>query len=406
MKKLTSIKFFEDSAALTLEPLTLTRPVWSLQCGILSLERKIQEYLPGLGYSYFIRAYLSACLKGWTADGISSNDNLWINGSVIPGERFAEVLDLPVGTVWVQEGRPVAFRGQRPERWVAGTELPLDGFEKIEITSEYGRVYRYLWELVDAASAQVIKEARSLRKLGQNCGEMHPSVVLVGEQDICIAAGCQIGPYAVIDASAGPVVLDAKVQIGTHALIEGPTYLGAKSRIKPHAHVSHCCFGEETRVGGEVVDTIIQGFTNKQHGGFLGNSFLGSWCNLGSGTETSNLKNNYSNIKVQVGRELVDTGRLFVGLMMGDHSKSAIGSVFNTGTVVGVACNLIEPGFPPRNIPSFHWGGAEKLSPYPFNKTLEIARAVVARRGRSLADEDIQVLRWVFDNRVKEQVTS
>jgi hypothetical protein len=150
-----------------------------------------------------------------------------------------------------------------------------------------------------------------------------------------------------------------------------------------------------------VVDTIIQGFTNKQHGGFLGNAYLGSWCNLGSGTETSNLKNNYSPVKVQVGKDLVDSGSLFVGLMMGDHSKSAIGSVFNTGTVVGVACNLIEPGFPPRYVPSFHWGGAQKLTPYPFNKTLDIARAVMARRHRELSEADIEVLRWIYDNRLK-----
>jgi UDP-N-acetylglucosamine diphosphorylase / glucose-1-phosphate thymidylyltransferase / UDP-N-acetylgalactosamine diphosphorylase / glucosamine-1-phosphate N-acetyltransferase / galactosamine-1-phosphate N-acetyltransferase len=418
---------FEDEAALTLEPLTLTRPVWDLRCGLRRLGEKILAHFPDTQVKYQVRPYLE-CLypdagvpplikggqggsssgqggsssgQGESSSGRGGLDFLWINGAFLPGERFDEVLDLPDRTAWVQNGRVAAFRGLPPQGWTAGTQLSLEGFEKIEITLDFGRLYRYLWELVDAVGTEIEREARLLRPLGHIKGQVHSSAVVSKKQDVYIGPNCRIRPLAVIDAVTGPVVLDEGVYIGSNAVIEGPAYLGPNCQVKPQAHIRGCCFGEETRVGGEVSATIIQGFTNKQHGGFLGNAYLGSWCNLGSGTETSNLKNNYTPVKVQVGKDLVDSGSLFVGLMMGDHSKSAIGSVFNTGTVVGVACNLIEPGFPPRNIPSFHWGGAQKLTPYPFNKTLEIARAVVARRHSALTEAEIEILHWIYDNRLK-----
>jgi UDP-N-acetylglucosamine diphosphorylase/glucosamine-1-phosphate N-acetyltransferase len=299
----------------------------------------------------------------------------------------------------MQGGRVVAFRGTPPADWKAGTELHLSGFQEIEAPTGAGRLMTYLWDLVGAMSAQIETEARNLPYLGESRGSVHQSATLLRTEDIFIAEGCQIQPGVVIDARSGPVILAENVIVGSNAVIEGPTFLGPGTQIKALSHVYGSCLGEQCRAGGEVSVSIMQGFTNKQHGGFLGHSYIGSWCNLGSGTETSNLKNNYTPVKVQVGSELVDSGQLFVGLMMGDHSKSAIGSVFNTGTVVGVGSLVFGAGFPPRHIPSFHWGGADKLTPYPLGPTLDSARDVMSRRGCILGDGDIKILTWIFTNR-------
>lgn len=400
MEKIKAVVLFEDDCALTLEPLSLTRPIWALRCGVRTLEEKIKAQFDGVGFRHAVRAYLTPLVKDpYRVGEFNPAELLWINGALLPGKKFQELKRLQPGNAVCIENRLCAFRGLPPADWQPGTELPADGYERMERLDDTGAVLRYPWQWVHAMISEMDREARLLRNLGSQCEGMHDTVVLLNAADIAIAPGCQVFPFAVLDATAGPVVLDEKVKIGAHAVIEGPAYLGPGTQVKPFTHIRGSCFGSECRVGGEISESILQGFTNKQHGGFLGNSFLGEWCNLGSGTETSNLKNNYSPVKVQVGQELVNTGQLFVGLTMGDHSKTAIGTVLNTGTVVGVACNLYGAGFPPRFIPSFHWGGAEKLMKYPLNRTLEIAKAVMSRRSRRLLDGEIEVLQWIHQNR-------
>ncbi len=395
-----TIVLFEDESALTLEPLSLTRPVWKLRCGIRTLEEKILARFPGTQVYEFARSHLRPVLTRPLDDSSSVSDSsLWINGGVIPGDEFSVIERLDKGSALVSDGKVIAFRGKPPSGWRAGTSCKLNGFHIMETSADPGRLMRYPWELVGAMNEQNAVEARELRDLGRLQGDRHPTVVLVNEADIFLAPTVKISPLAVLDASSGPIVLDEDVSIGAHAVIEGPTFIGKCSQVKPLAHIRGSCLGPHSRVGGEVSVSIIQGYTNKQHGGFLGHSFLGQWCNLGSGTETSNLKNNYTDVKVQVGDELVDTGQLFVGLTMGDHSKTAIGSVFNTGTVVGVGCMIFGSGFPPRFVPSFHWGGADKLVRYPLKPTLEIARAVMQRRGETLDEAQIKVLSWIHQNR-------
>ncbi len=400
-KQEESIVLFEDEAALTLEPLSLTRPVWQLRCGIRTLEQKIRAFFPGVKVFSYARPHLAGIIDNSISNKRSDVRNrLWVNGSFLPESGFSRVAEIEPGYAWVADGRVVAFRGEPPAEWISGTHLPENGFHKVDAPQNIGRLVRYTWELVNAMNAENAAEARDLRPLGQIQGDVHPSAHLIGAGEIFMAAGCRVSPGVVIDATEGPVVFDEGVLVGANAVVEGPTYLGPGTQIKPLAHIRGSCFGEQCRVGGEVSVSIIQGFTNKQHGGFLGHSYLGSWCNLGSGTETSNLKNNYTNVKVQVGSDLVDTEGLFVGLAMGDHSKSAIGTVFNTGTVVGVACIIFGAGFPPRFIPSFHWGGSEKLTPYHLKPTLVAIRAVMARRNQKLSKGEVEALTWIHKNRM------
>jgi len=156
-------------------------------------------------------------------------------------------------------------------------------------------------------------------------------------------------------------------------------------------------------VGGELEETIVHSYSNKQHDGFLGHSYLGMWVNLGADTNNSDLKNNYGNVKVYVDGEMVDSGSMFVGLTMGDHSKSGINTMFNTGTVVGVSCNVYGGGFPPKFIPSFTWGGAEGLVEYRLDKALETARAVMNRRKIDLTAADEKLIRGIFEATAKER---
>ncbi len=400
------VVLFEDEAALTLEPLSLTRPVWELRTGIRTLAQKNLAHFPQAKVHYHARQYLNLPAKNEIQAVLKSAEALWINGALLPGQNCRAIADLPPHHALTQGSRVLAFRGLPPRDWLSGTQLPEFGLQKREAPTEVGKLASYLWELVLANSAETEREARELRPLGEIQGAIHPSAVLMNAKDICVAPACQIDPLAVLDATTGPIVLEEGTHVGAHAVIEGPSFLGANCLVKPLSHIRTCSFGEQVRIGGESFGSIVQGFSNKQHGGFLGHSYLGSWCNLGSGTETSNLKNNYSSVRVQVGKNLVDTGQLYVGLMMGDHSKSAIGTVFNTGSVVGVGCIIFGAGFPPRDIPSFHWGGAEKLTRYPLERTLETARVVMSRRDQVLSERDLGILNWIYKNRTLQQTPS
>lgn len=398
--KPATIVVYEDDAALTLEPLSLTRPVWELCCGLTTLREKISRAFPDSQMLFHPRFYLSGIVDNlYISEKHLGGDLLWVNGALIPGEEVDSLADTPQNSAAVSNGRIMAFRGNPPSDWQAGTLVPIEGFHRVEVSAEVGMLARYLWDLIYAMNGENTKEARNLRYFGEIRGNVHQKAALIKAEEIFVSDGCEIAPGAVIDATFGPIVLAQDVIIGANAVVEGPVVIGAGTQIKPLSHVRGSCIGEQCRVGGEVSVSILQGYTNKQHGGFLGHSYIGSWCNLGSGTETSNLKNNYTPVKVQVGSQLVDTGKLFAGLFMGDHSKSAIGTIFNTGTVVGVGSIVFGAGFPPRYIPSFHWGGAEKLNPYPLKPTLETAREMMLRRGKNLSEEEIHILRWIHANR-------
>jgi UDP-N-acetylglucosamine diphosphorylase/glucosamine-1-phosphate N-acetyltransferase len=185
-----------------------------------------------------------------------------------------------------------------------------------------------------------------------------------------------------------------------HALVRGPCWIGAGAVVRAGSQVDGSAVGPRSKVGGEVHASIVAGLSNKAHAGYLGNSYIGEWCNLGAGTDTSNLRNDYGEVTLwdPVAQDFMPTGRQFLGLRMADHSKCAIGTRFNTGTLVGVSCNWFGAGFPPRRLPSFSWGGDDELTEYRFDKAMVVARAVMERRSRPLTDADTRMLRHVFDS--------
>jgi UDP-N-acetylglucosamine diphosphorylase/glucosamine-1-phosphate N-acetyltransferase len=229
-------------------------------------------------------------------------------------------------------------------------------------------------------------------------GLVYEGAHLVNPSNIVIGAGSKIKPGVVLDAEGGPIYIGSNVTVFPNAVIEGPAFVGDRSLIKVGAKIyEHTSIGEVCKVGGEVEASVIHSFSNKQHDGFLGHAYLGMWVNLGADTNNSDLKNNYGSVKVIIDGQTIDSGSMFMGLVMGDHSKSSINSMFNTGTVVGVSSNVFGSGFPPKSVPSFAWGGGEAIKTYDLERALLVARRVMGRRKLELSACEEAVLRTVFD---------
>ncbi|MCK4579163.1 MAG: hypothetical protein KAU50_10260, partial [Candidatus Marinimicrobia bacterium] len=201
-------------------------------------------------------------------------------------------------------------------------------------------------------------------------------------------------PFVLLDTNNGPIIIEDGTTIGALTVIEGSCYIGPDCKIWPRTQLADVSFGGVNRVMGQLEETIIQGYSNKQHYGFIGGAYLGSWINLGAGTTNSNLKNNYGNVRVVVNGESVDTGNRFVGTFMGDHAKTAIGTMLNTGTRVGLSANVFGSDRPSKNVPSFAWGLEGQR--YDLDKLLENMNTVKGRRDQELTDAERELVKLRF----------
>jgi len=214
---------------------------------------------------------------------------------------------------------------------------------------------------------------------------------------------CRLAAGVVLDARRGPIVLGDGVEVGANAVILGPAVVLSETRIHPLTLVEASTIGPMCRMGGEIRECVIQGYSNKQHSGFLGHSYLGEWVNLGAETTTSDLKNNYGPVRVPIDGRPVDSGERFVGSYVADHTKSAIGSRFSTGSVFGVSCLLYARGFLPKYVPSFTWLGGENAETYALDRAIETARTVMARRNVDLTPAREALLRHVYESTTEER---
>lgn len=401
---LPALCLFEDQSCNHFHPLSLTRPVFDLRCGMTSVLEKITRHYGNLSLHLLVRDYLADLTKENHAyarvNQIPTQSCLLING------RFLFENDLPPvtgeETTWHHNGKIVAAR-LSAER-VAGLAIEKEGFvmpENFAGTPQHeiaGKFLEFPWELVNNNPAEIKKDFDYLNLGGQILGKIYPNVTLLDEKNIHIAAGATIKPGVVLDAEDGPIFIDEGATVMANACLQGPLYVGKKSVIKMGAKIYEgTSIGPVCKIGGEVDASIIHGFSNKQHEGFLGHAYLGEWVNLGADTNNSDLKNNYSSVKVHIDGKMVDSGSLFAGLFMGDHSKSGINTMFNTGTVVGVMSNVFGAGYPDKFIPSFTWGRAESSETYALDKALEVARRVMTRRKQNLTPAQEAVLRHVFE---------
>jgi UDP-N-acetylglucosamine diphosphorylase/glucosamine-1-phosphate N-acetyltransferase len=224
-----------------------------------------------------------------------------------------------------------------------------------------------------------------------------PGVHLLRPDRIRLAEGVRLDPGSVLDASAGPVLLGPSCHVMAGCVVTGPVAAGAECRFKPLTRLEACSLGPVVRLGGEVEGSVIVGWSNKQHDGFLGHSYMGAWVNLGAATDTSDLKNDYGPVRITLAGETLDSGERHVGSLIGDHTKTAIHTRLNTGSVIGVACNLLGADFSPKAVPSFCWGGDGRWSEYRLDKAVAVARVVATRRARILGEAEARLLERVHD---------
>ncbi len=381
--------FFEGPERDHLLPLTYTKPCAKLRCGILELGEKWEKQLD-LKASFHCSEYLQK--KFPLKTGVQ---NLLINATYMPNAALLEAVKM------LQSGEGLQTKGQwialiipealigRAEEW--DTNIKIQSFSK-DLT-HIGR----LWDLLHFNATEIEQDFLRITK-NRTSEELPGNTILTGEPNYFIEQGAFIGA-ASINTSNGPVYIGKNAVLMEGSLIRGPFALGNASVIKMGSKIyGPVSIGPHCKAGGEINSSIMQGYSNKAHDGFLGHAVIGEWCNLGADTNNSNLKNNYTSVKMwdYALDHYESTGLTFCGLFMGDHSKSAINTMFNTGTSVGVSCNIFGSGFPPTLIPSFVWGGIQTNKAYHVEAAIKVAEKVMARRGIVMQEADKNILRHIF----------
>ncbi len=400
---------FEDITALNFQPLTYFRPVYDLRCGIWTLRERITFFLPTFSVTLYCRQYLAPYVAEVNPDAevnaISSASCLFVNGRCIMTRSLAKLFGKAKGDVLFIMGNDVVaarlsgenLAKSRSALYTDALDLSvLTGIPTVEVDAQ---LVRYPWDLVSANETQIAADF-SLLKKGKAVarkGEVHRSAVLIGKKNIRIGKKSIVGAGAVLDASAGPIFIGSNVKIYSTAVVEGPCFIGDGSAIKIGAKIyGNTSIGPVCKVGGEVVESIFHSHVNKQHDGFVGHSYLSEWVNLGAGTTTSNLKNTYGTVKVHINGSLVDSGRMFVGLTAGDHVKTGINSTLDTGTVICAGSNIYGTSIPPKHIPPFSWGSADRFEKYDLEKALSVALKVMSRRNVTASPAYMDLFRTVY----------
>jgi len=380
-----SLILFDDHSWDNLLPLTFTRPVSSLRVGILTLAEKWEHDLESRS-TPLTREYLREKFPCKAGD-----DKLYINSALLPESEIVEhITRLQVKQALVKDGVLLAARTGvddcttfEPEHWIE---------KGIAYTGEISLI-NFPWHIF-RLNGQEIKADFNRITRGRKSEKLSDTVRVDRPENVFVEPGFS-GGYFTLNATRGPIYLGANSEIMEESVIRGPFALCEGSIVKMGAKIyGPTTLGPYSKVGGEINNSVLLANSNKTHDGFLGNSVIGEWCNLGADTNNSNLKNNYANVKVwnYPSASFIDTGGQFCGMIMGDHTKCGINTMFNTGTVVGVAANIFGPGFPPTFIPSFSWGGADGFVEYKMEKVIETANLVMEHREIELSREDKGIL--------------
>ena len=400
---------FEDAQVGHLAPLALTRAVYDLRVGARTLlDASVAAFAPDR-----LALHTRTALAGVTAGehpevadpargaGRAEGGTLFVNGRWLVrrgdvGQAVEAARQSGKARAFVQGDTLLALWHPAPPAGFSDVEaFGLGRAEGVpHETVEGETLVTHLWDLIADLGPRIAYDLDDMGGLGEHVGTVEAGATLVEAEQIHVGRGAVVRAGAVVSAASGPVWIGDGAEVGENAVVKGPVWLGTGAAVKPAGRIDESAVGERSKVGGEVHGSVVHSFSSKGHDGYLGNSYLGRWCNLGADTNTSNLKNDYGEVTVwdAVEREFLPSGRQFAGLFMGDHSKCSINTMFNTGTVVGVFCNLYGAGFPPRHVPSFAWGGADGLAPYRTDKAFRVAEAVMARRDRRLSDAERLVL--------------
>ena len=392
------IYVYENHEVLNLEPIVLTRPAFDLRCGAFTFLERIQKSFPDAEIELIVRDELKPITEelypGLIVNPPQVEEGLWILGNVLwtkediekiskknyqfyynEGELTAAYLRKDIGNNWLKMGGPVK-------------DIILACPTISEIKS---KVIKYLWDAVNIINVVLEADKEYFQSTNLNNKSL-VGIHLINENDIFIKSPELINPEVVIDASNGPVIIADNVIIQSFSLLQGPLYIGEDTVVKPQSFIKGSVIGPVCKIGGEISSTIIQGWSNKVHYGFLGNSYIGQWVNFGAGTTNSNLKNNYTPVNVTINNNVVKTDELFIGLFAGDYATFAIGTTLNTGTNIGPGCNIVTNGFPSRRLKPFTWLLNGKQMKTNENKFINTAEAIQNRRGKSISKAEKHLL--------------
>ncbi len=377
----------------SLLPLTYFRPVGALRTGILTISEKWVYFL-GQSTSFLTEVYLQEKYPA-----ILQQDNIFINAAFLPNDTLvSQIQQLPYGAALYHKEEIIAIRFKELN-W---DELQNFKGEKISYTGELEKIAKPT-DLFQKNAEQIRQdfERVTLEKTSETLSKTN---TVIGKHPVFVSAHTKIEAVT-FNTEDGPVYIGENVVILEGSLIRGPFAALENSVVKMGAKIyGGTTLGPNSKVGGEIKDTVFLGNANKGHDGYLGDSVIGEWCNLGAGTNNSNLKNNYSNVRMwdYTQKDFADTGLQFCGLIMGDHSKCGIATMFNTGTVVGVSSNIFGADYQPKFFPSFKWGG-QQYTDYRFDKAAEVAAAVMKRRNKAFDKKEQNLFKSVYEQvQIKE----
>lgn len=382
-----------DASRNSLLPLTYTRPVCDIRIGILTIREKWEKYL-GEKTSTITEDYLSA--KYPTEQ---SEEMMLINGSICPTPKLLKAIKgLKVGQALVCQGNVVAMYKTKAQ--FLSEE---DSTQEIEVEYDFIKINN-TWDIF-VFNDKALREDFELLTQNRKSAPLSSTNRVVGEQNIFVEEGAVV-EFAILNAKEGPIYIGKDAEVMEGSIVRGPFAMCEHSVLKMASKIyGATTLGPYVKVGGEVSNVVIFGYSNKAHDGFIGNSVIGEWCNIGADTNASNLKNTYEEVRVWSIEKntFVPTGQTFFGTIMGDHSKCGINTMFNTGTVIGVSSNIYGHGYQRNYIPSFAWGGTTGLKSYDMEKAIEVAEKMYQRRNVVMSQQDKEILRNVYTQTLKNK---
>ncbi|RTL11371.1 MAG: glucose-1-phosphate thymidylyltransferase [Flavobacteriaceae bacterium] len=382
---------FDGTVRNALLPFTFTRPVADIRIGILTIREKWEKYL-GYTTTTLTEEYL---MEKYPM--VEMEENIMINASFLPNPILIDMVQNlnPKEAILFGE-EIIAFHTHDTQE-----DIDFDEYELIEYEGDVLRIEN-TWDIFTKNDA-AIREDFELLTEDRFSQPIPKSVNVIAPENIFIEEGAKL-EFVTLNASTGPIYIGKNAEIMEGSVIRGPFALCEEAQVKLATKVyGATTVGPHCRIGGEVNNSVLFGYSNKGHDGFLGNSVLGEWCNIGADSNNSNLKNNYEEVRLwsYETEGFARTGLQFCGLMMGDHSKCGINTMFNTGTVVGVSTNIFGSGFPRNFVPSFSWGGASGFTTYITKKAFETAKIVMSRRHVEFTEQDAKILEYVFEETKK-----
>jgi UDP-N-acetylglucosamine diphosphorylase/glucosamine-1-phosphate N-acetyltransferase len=392
--------FFEEAGLSHFHPLTLTRPLDDLRVGIMTISQKWENALGTSTSNRIIRPELAGVFDSGQID--PQENCIWINSRYLPtGDLIKKINDLSVGQCLNKNDTVIAANvdGKSSSEWFNGGSPDFNTLFVLE--SQGFTSITHVWDLIQLNASEIVRDLDLLQPDGNTNTSISKNAVLENSDNIYIQDGATIEAGAVLNANKGPIYIGKNATVMSGAQIRGPVAICEGSIIKLGARIYEgTTIGPVCKVGGEVSKTVFHSYSNKAHDGYLGNSLVGQWCNFGAGTSVSNLKTNYSTIRLAdwITNEERDTGLQFLGIIMGDHSKTAINCVINSGTICGVSCNILSRDFPPKLIPSFSWVGSNVIQPYKLEKGLKTMGIMMARRDIEITEDYQEMMKTISEN--------